>query len=220
MARACVEMEVTTDIDANKVVDEETSTNVLTLEEDKEVSQKGIELSISHQLVHGEKPSKEKCEAIQLDEGLSEEKHEALFSDEKLENEAVVVEGSRPVNRENECDKLNESTLANTIENAANNRDVSANIQNITQSIPKENDGTTVRECHTLAGENIPDNGQEAVQRFPEIVEHNVSNNIVQNKYADDHGINQDAEVSVCNEIQANSPSLQKQGKYKCILVY
>jgi len=168
-----------------------------------------------HQLVHDEKLLKEECETIQLDERSSKENHESRSS-EKSENETIIVTEIL-INSENKCDKLNPLISdANKMEIAFNSCDVSANIQNIIQSTSKENEIT--HKCHTAVDENTSDIRQETLQRSVEIIQCNVSNNtnIVQNKYANDHVIDQGTETSI-NKI--DNPLLHKQGRYKCILV-
>ncbi|XP_011694258.1 PREDICTED: H/ACA ribonucleoprotein complex non-core subunit NAF1 [Wasmannia auropunctata] len=223
----CVEMEVTIDVDANKVVDEEIPTNEIptmsTSKENTEVFQPGIELLTSQQLAHGENSLKEECEeTIQLDKRSFKEKDEAMFSEEKLENETIVVaEKGTLINRENECDMSHMSdtsiTLdANKIENASNSYDVSADIQDIVQSMPKENDETSARKCYTAADENTSDARYEVLQRSPEIMKCQVSNDtdIVQNRDINDQIIEQSVTVNLQTDdtIVSNS-SLQKQDK-------
>ncbi|TGZ52975.1 H/ACA ribonucleoprotein complex non-core subunit NAF1 [Temnothorax longispinosus] len=204
------------DIDANKVVHEEMSMNMSTSEENKNILQEKIELLTSHQLMCGEGSLKEECEAKQLDEQSSEEKHEAMFCDEKLENEraVIIVNEKEILNRENKCDKPNVSIMLDTeeTESTINSCVISTDIPNISiQSTSEENDETNARKYHTTA-ENIPDIRQ-ALQKSLEIIECNMSNdtNIVQSKYLN-KVIDQVAEVSIRNnEIQISNLSPQKQ---------
>ncbi|XP_071575332.1 uncharacterized protein [Temnothorax nylanderi] len=138
------------DIDANKVVHEEMSMNMSTSEENKNILQEKIELLTSHQLMYGEGSLKEECEAKQLDEQSSKEKHEAMFCDEKLENEraVIIVNEKEILNRENKCDKLNVSIMLDTeeTESTINSCVISTDIPNIsTQSISEENDETNAQ---------------------------------------------------------------------------
>ncbi|XP_071575342.1 uncharacterized protein [Temnothorax nylanderi] len=139
------------DIDANKVVHEEMSMNMSTSEENKNILQEKIELLTSHQLMYGEGSLKEECEAKQLDEQSSKEKHEAMFCDEKLENEraVIIVNEKEILNRENKCDKLNVSIMLDTeeTESTINSCVISTDIPNIsTQSISEENDETNAQD--------------------------------------------------------------------------
>ncbi|XP_077280172.1 uncharacterized protein LOC143907339 isoform X4 [Temnothorax americanus] len=138
------------DIDANKVVREEMSTNVSTSEENKNILSEKIELLTSHQLMCGEGSLKEERETKQLDEQSSEEKHEAVFCDEKLENEraVIIVNEKEILNRENKCDKPNVSIILDTeeTESTINSCVISTDISNIsTRSTTEENDETNAQ---------------------------------------------------------------------------
>jgi len=206
---ASVKMEIATDIDENKIVHEEKLSNMsISEEENKKIFHKEIELLTSQELVHDEKSSTEEVETLQLGKQSSKE-HEEMISNEKLEK---VVTEILQVNEENDCDKLNSMTTldANKIENMINNCDVSADTQNITQFIPKENTHEHISICENVE----PDVRQEILQKSPKIIKSNISNdiNIIQNKYTNQYVINQVTELSIHdNKIQVNNPSLQKQ---------
>lgn len=180
-------------------------------------------------LEENEKIFQKEYEAMQS-ERSSKRKHEAVFSDEKLEDEGKVItvcEERIPINRRNKCNELNSSVTLDTkkIENTINSCVMSTDILNINQPqlISKENDETIALKYHTTTVENISDIRQETLQRPSEIIECNMSNDInsVQNKYANKVINEVNAKVNVCNnKMQINNSLTQKQGKCECILVY
>lgn len=195
-------------MDTNKIVHEEISTNMSVSEKNEEMFQN------------------EKYEAMQL-ERLSEGRHEAAFSDVKLEDEGEVIivhEKGIPIEGENKCNEPNTSITLDTkkTENTINSCVMSTDVSNINQSASEENDEAIAFD-HIPTNENMPDIIQETLQSSLEVVKCNMSNDInnVQKGYTNNEIIDQVTEVNICNnKMQVNNLLAQKQGKYKCILIY
>ncbi|XP_071575322.1 uncharacterized protein [Temnothorax nylanderi] len=200
------------DIDANKVVHEEMSMNMSTSEENKNILQEKIELLTSHQLMYGEGSLKEECEAKQLDEQSSKEKHEAMFCDEKLENEraVIIVNEKEILNRENKCDKLNVSIMLDTeeTESTINSCVISTDIPNIsTQSISEEND-----ETNALAEVTIRNNEIQMNNPSPQKQNRTSSLSVIAAEYgdtSDSDGEKMEADTTTKN--QHTMPEIQTQ---------
>ncbi|XP_024872594.1 H/ACA ribonucleoprotein complex non-core subunit NAF1 isoform X5 [Temnothorax curvispinosus] len=201
------------DIDANKVVCEEMSMNMSTSEENKNILPEKIELLTSHQLMCGEGSLKEECEAKQLDEQSSEEKHEAMFCDEKLENEraVIIVNEKEILNRENKCDKPNVLIMLDTeeTESTINSCVISTDIPNIsTQSTSEENN-----ETNALAEVSIRNNEIQISNPSPQKQEDRTSSlSVIAAEYGDTSDSDvEKIEADTTTKNQHTMPEIQTQ---------
>ncbi|XP_071631931.1 uncharacterized protein [Temnothorax longispinosus] len=189
------------------------SMNMSTSEENKNILQEKIELLTSHQLMCGEGSLKEECEAKQLDEQSSEEKHEAMFCDEKLENEraVIIVNEKEILNRENKCDKPNVSIMLDTeeTESTINSCVISTDIPNISiQSTSEEND-----ETNALAEVSIRNNEIQISNLSPQKQEDRTSSlSVIAAEYGDTSDSDvEKIEADTTTKNQYTMPEIQTQ---------